>query len=86
MMLTEEQLKNIKIILREKNIPFFDDDELNFYFSKNKGVFDDTVYECLLIKSENSTMSISGLNVADSSNYFRRLANNYIPNNSRVLK
>lgn len=84
--LTDTQLNSLKIILREKEIPFFDDVELQFYFSKNNGKFNDTVYECLLVKSENTTLNITGLSTADSSNYFRRLANRYKPNNSGVLK
>lgn len=84
--LSEKELSNIKIILREKDIPFFGDDELNFYFGKNKGNFNNTVYECLIIKSENTSLNISGLSAADSSNYFRRLAAQYRPNNSGVLK
>lgn len=84
--INDTQLNELKIILREKDIPFFDDSELNFYFAKNKGNFNNTVYECLLVKSENTTLNISGLSTADMSNYFRRLAKNYRPNNSGVLK
>lgn len=80
------QLEEIKIILREKDIPFFEDRELNFYFAQNKGNFNNTVYDCLIVKSENTTLNISGLTTADSSNYFRRLACRYKPNNSGVLK
>lgn len=80
------QLEEIKIILREKDIPFFEDRELNFYFAQNNGNFNDTVYDCLIVKSENTTLNISGLTTADSSNYFRRLACRYKPNNSGVLK
>lgn len=84
--MNETQLREIKIILREKTIPFFSNEELNFYFSKNKNNFNDTVYECLLVKSENTSLNISGLTTNDSSNYFRRLASKYKPNNSGVLK
>ncbi len=84
--ISEKELSDLKIILREKNIPFFDDDELNFYYSKNGGNFNNTAYECLLIKSENTSLNISGLSAADSSNYFRRLAAQYKPNNSGILK
>lgn len=84
--LNDAQLRELKIVLREKDIPFFNDDELSFYFAKNKGDFNKTVYECLLVKSENTALNISGLTTADSSNYFRRLASRYRPNNSGVLK
>ena len=84
--LNDVQMAELKIVLRENDIPFFKDDELNFYFSKNKGNFDNTVYDCLIVKSENTSLNISGLTTADSSNYFRRLAAKYKPNNSGVLK
>lgn len=84
--LNDTQLNELKIILREKDIPFFDDSELSFYFSKNKGNFNNTVYECALVKSENTTLNITGLSTADTSNYFRRLASRYRPNNTGVLK
>lgn len=81
----ESNLNSLKIILREKDIPFFTDDELEFYLKKNGGDLNNTAYECLCIKAENTTLSISGLSVADSSKYFRRLAGNYRPNYSGVL-
>lgn len=37
-MISQEDLKSLKIILREEEIPFFSDEELDFYYSKNKGV------------------------------------------------
>lgn len=84
--LNDVQLKELKIVLRENDIPFFEDSELNFYFDKNKGNLNNTIYECLLVKAENTTLNISGLTTADSSNYFRRLAVQYKPSNSGVLK
>lgn len=85
-MLPQADLENLKIILREKDIPFFSDEELNFYYDKNSGDFNATVYECLQIKAENNTLNISGLTVADSSSYFLRLALRYKPSNSGILK
>lgn len=85
-MIPQAELGNLKIILREKDIPFFSDDELNFYYDKNGGNFNATAYECLQVKAENNTLSISGLTVADSSSYFLKLALRYKPSNSGVLK
>lgn len=82
----EEKLKELRIILREKDIPFFEDDELEYYLKKNAMDVNKTAYECLIIKSEGSTISISGLSLSDTSAYFRRLAQKYRPNNSGVLK
>ena len=78
-------LEDLKIVLREADIPFFSDEELNFYLSENKGNYDLTAYQCLLIKAENTSLSVSGLTAADSSAYFRRLASKYRPRNSGLL-
>lgn len=82
----EEKLKELKIILRERDIPFFEDEDLQYYLSKNGNDISKTAYECLLVKAEGSTISISGLSLSDTSAYFRRLAQKYRPNNSGVLK
>jgi len=79
-------LEDLKKVLREDDIPFFEDEDLNFYLQENEGDYQKTAYQCLLIKAEDTTLRISGLNTADSSKYFRRLAAKYRPHNSGVLK
>ena len=84
----ESELSNIeklKIILREKDCPFFTDEELDFYYNENCCDLDQTAYQCLVIKSENTTLNISGMQAADTSSYFRRLAQKYRRNNSGTL-
>ena len=75
----------VKKTLREKDLPFFEDQEIEFYLDKNKNNVNDTIYECALVKAENTSLSIPGMNLPDTSSYFRRLAARYRPNNSRVL-
>ena len=79
-------LEDIKIILRESDVPFFSDEQLEFYLRENNGDYRATAYQCLLIKAEDTTLSVFGLNAADSSKYFRRLASRYRPHNSGILK
>lgn len=79
-------LDDLKIVLREDDVPFFSDKQLEFYLRENKGDFKATAYQCLLIKAENTSIQISGLTAGDSSKYFRRLAAKYRPYNSGVLK
>ena len=86
MHIPDSYLAVIKNILREKDIPFFSDEEIDFYYNKNNKNLNNTIYECLLVKAENTTLNISGLSAADSSAYFRRLASRYRPNNSGILK
>lgn len=79
-------IDDMRVILREDDIPFYTNEELNFYLNKNKGVFDDAVYECLIVKAESTQLQVAGLVLQDSSAYFRRLADRYKPRHSGVLK
>lgn len=79
-------LSDLKIVLREADVPFFTDEELQFYLNENNGDYNATAYQCLIVKAENTTLTISGMTAADSSAYFRRLAGKYRPRNSGILK
>ena len=76
----------IKKLLREEECPFFTDCDIEFYLSENGGNVNKTLYQMFLIKAEDTTLSVSGLNCADTSKYFRRLAQQYRQNNSGQLK
>lgn len=80
-----EMLDAIKRELREKDCPFFSDDDINYYYNKNEKNKDATLRELFLIKAEDSTISVSGLSTADTSAYFRRMASRYRQFNSGVL-
>ena len=79
-------IDRLKIILRENDCPMFTDEEIQFYLDENNGDFDDTAYQMLVIKSENTTLNLSGFETGDTSKYFRRLALRYRKNNGGVLK
>lgn len=83
--MTSDVLEHLKMILRERDVPFFSDAELEFYYNDNNGDIRNTLYDCLLIKAEDTTLSVSGLSCADTSKYFRRLASKYVPINSGIL-
>ena len=80
-----DNLDDLKIILREADCPFFEDEELAFYLKQNNGDLNATAYQCLIIKSESTSLVLSGLEAADTSKYFRRLAQRYRKNNSGIL-
>lgn len=84
--MTEEVKSRIKMLLREEQLPFFSDDEIEFYYNENNGDVDATLYQMLLLKSEDTTLSVSGLTTTSTSKYFKRLAANYMPHNSGILK
>ena len=79
-------LDELKLNLRENDCPFFSDEELERYYERNGNDLRKTTYECLAIKSQDTSLQVSGLTCADTSKYFLRLATQYAPNNSGVLK
>lgn len=81
-----DALQELKIALRENAVPYFTDEELEYYLNKNGGTVEQAAYECLIIKAENTTLSISGMTTADTSKYFLRLAAKYRPNNTGILR
>ena len=80
-----DKIKQVRRELREAQCPYFEDDDFVYYLNKNNGNVDATIYEMLIIKSEDSTISVSGLTTQDTSNYFKRLASRYKQFNSGVL-
>ena len=80
-----EKIRFIMKELREAQSPYFEEDDFEHYLAKNNGDVNATIYEMLIIKSEDSTISVSGLTTQDTSAYFKRLASRYKPFNSGVL-
>lgn len=78
-------VEKLKVILREQDIPFFTDPEFEFYLAENNGDFNATAYQMLIVKSENTNLTLSGMTTADTSKYFKRLASRYRPHHSGVL-
>lgn len=78
-------IEKIKRAILEDKAPYFEEDDFEFYLAKNNNDVDATIYEMLLVKSENSTIAVSGLSMQDTSSYFKRLASRYRPYNSGIL-
>lgn len=78
-------LQAIRIEIRENQSPYFEEDDIQYYFQKNDGDFEATVYELLIVKSEDSSLSVSGLSTGDTSRYFKMLASKHRKYNSGVL-
>lgn len=79
-------IERVKKEVREDQAPFFEEGDFEYYLEKNKGDVNATIYEMLILKSEDSTISVSGLNTTDTSSYFKRLASRYKSFNSGTLK
>ena len=80
------EIERIKKEIREDQAPYFEEDDFQYYLDKNNGNVDATIYEMLIIKSEDSSISVSGLTTQDTSSYFKRLASRYKQFNSGVIK
>ena len=80
-----EKIEYIKREIRDTQSPYFDEEDFLHYLQKNNGDVNATIYEMLIIKSEDSTISVSGLSTQDTSAYFKRLASRFKPFNSGIL-
>lgn len=76
----------LKKEIRESQSPYFEEEEFQYYLDKNNGNVSAAAYEMLIIKSEDSTISVSGLSTQDTSSYFKRLASRHKTFNSGMLK
>lgn len=79
-------VERIKKILREEEIPYFLEGDVEFYLYENNGDVNKTLYQMLILKSESSQIMISGLSTQDTSKYFLRLAQQYRGNNTGILE
>ena len=78
-------IDELKLILREGDIPFFTDEQISKYIALYE-TLDLALYAMLMVKAENTQMQIAGMTTQDTSSYFRKLARQYRPNNSGILK
>ena len=80
-----EKIKYSRKEIREAQSPYFEEDDFLHYLNKNNNDINATIYEMLIVKSEDSTISVSGLSTHDTSAYFKRLASRYKPFNSGIM-
>ncbi len=80
-----DSLEQLKFNLREKQVPYFDESDLNVLLERNNGDVNKASYEGLIIKAESTGLNVSGLTTKDSSSYFKMLASKYVTTNSGVL-
>lgn len=81
----QDSIERIKREVREDMLPYFNDDDFDYYFQKNVFDIQDTIYEMLIIKSESSVIQVSGLTTQETSGYFKRLASRYKRRNTGNL-
>lgn len=84
MKVTDKDLYTLKTALREEDMPLLSDNELTLLLERAESL-DEAIYRGAILKSENTTLQVSGLSTADTSAYFLRLAKLYRPNNTGIL-
>ncbi|MGX8125690.1 hypothetical protein ACWTV9_05525 [Clostridioides difficile] len=77
--------EDLKIILKEDSSQFFSEKEIDFYLEQNNCNLRATAYTMLLLKAEDDSLALTGLNIPSNQNYWLRLAKKYKPNTSGVL-
>ena len=83
--MTLDEIEIIRRETQEVQSPYFEDGDIEYYYEKNGGNLEATIYDLLLVKAEDSTISVSGLSTSDTSAYFRRLASRHRQYNSGVV-
>ena len=78
-------IDKLKIEIQESRAPYFEENEFQFYLDKHNGNIKEAAYEMLIIKSEDSTIQVSGLSTLDTSKWFLRLASRLKKFNSGIL-
>ena len=79
-----DQLARLKASLKEDVMPYFTDEALQELLDTSSS-FREAVYRGAIMKSEDTTLSISGLKTNDTSAYFLRIARLYRPSNTGII-
>lgn len=85
MEVSTDNMNKLKRALRENTMPLLTDEDLQDLL-EDSDTMDEAIYKGAIMKSENTTMQVSGMSTADMSSYFLRLAAMHRPNNTGTLR
>lgn len=85
MEVSTDNMNKLSRALREHTMPLLSDEDLQDLL-ENSDSMDEAIYKGAIMKSENTTMQVSGMSTADMSSYFLRLAAMHRPNNTGILR
>lgn len=80
-----EDMKALKLRLREVDYPLFLDEELQYFLDTSKDL-DEATYKAAIIKSEANGLTLNGVEIESMSRFFLRIAAIYRPTNSGDLR
>lgn len=78
-------LELLKFNLREDGSPYFTNEELQQLLDRN-GSVQAASHEGLIMKAEDDSIKLPGLDIPSSQKYYRRLAMHFRPSGTRVLQ
>lgn len=81
----DELIKQVQRNIREEEIQYFTPEEIGEYLIEFNNDVRETSYQLLVIKSENTSLQVSGLTTQDTSKYFLRIAARFRRVNSGVI-
>lgn len=84
MNVTADNMTQLKTALREQTMPLLSDEDLT-YILENSETMNEAIYKGAIIKSEDTSIQISGMSTSDMSSYFLRIARMHRPNNTGIL-
>lgn len=85
MAVSQADINEVKQRLRESEVPFFEDSEIEKQISLAGGDLDTATYNLAIMKSQNCSLAISGLTLPDSSQYWLRIAMMYRPSSTKIV-
>lgn len=85
MAIPQTDIDEVKARLREEEVPYFDDSEVEQQISLAGGDLDTATYNLAILKSQNCSLSLSGLSLPDSSQYWLRVASMYRPSQTTIV-
>lgn len=85
MELSNENMTKLKKALREDTMPLLSDEDVEHLLGDSASM-DEAIYRGAIMKSEDTTLQVSGMTTADTSRYFLRIAAMHRPSNTGILK
>ena len=81
-----EPIEELKLLLREEQSPYFEDQELMYHLEQAGGNVRLAAYNCCILKAEDDSISLpGGLNLPSNRAYWMSLARRYRTNQSKIL-
>lgn len=79
------EIAELKLRLREEDYPMFTNQELQYFIDTSESL-DMATYRAAIFKSEADGLTLNGITLNSTADFFLRIASMYRPINSGILK